>query len=101
YYKMGRFEEALEEMMRAVAVVPDDPVFLEHLGEIYLTQNRRGEGREAWLRSLELDPTNHKLAERFKAKGFGDPATEDRIRKSQGGLSNKALSSGSNLGPTR
>jgi tetratricopeptide (TPR) repeat protein len=91
YYKLGRFQEALEEMKRAVAVVPDDPVFLEHLGEICLTQNLRGEAREAWLRSLELDPTNHKLAERFKAKGFGDPATEDRIRKSQQRLSNKAL----------
>jgi tetratricopeptide (TPR) repeat protein len=91
YYKMGRFQAALEEMKRAVAVVPDDPVFLEHLGEIYLTQNLRGEAREAWLRSLELDPTNHKLAERFKAKGFGDPATEERIRKSQQRLSNKAL----------
>lgn len=91
YYKMGRFREALEEMKRAVAVVPDDPVFLEHLGEIYLTQNLPGEAREAWLRSLELDPTNHKLVERFKAKGFGDPATEERIQKSQQRLSNKAL----------
>jgi tetratricopeptide (TPR) repeat protein len=91
YYKMGRFQEALEEMKRAIAVVPDDPVFLEHLGEIYLTQNLRGEAREAWLRSLELDPTNHKLAERFKAKDFGDPATEERIQKSQQRLSNKAL----------
>jgi tetratricopeptide (TPR) repeat protein len=91
YYKMGRFQDALEEMKRAIAVVPDDPVFLEHLGEIYLTQNLRGEAREAWLRSLELDPTNHKLAERFKAKDFGDPATEERIQKSQQRLSNKAL----------
>jgi len=91
YYKMGRFQEALAEMKRAVAVVPDDPVFLEHLGDIFLTQNLGGEAREVWLRSLELDPTNHKLAERFKAKGFGDPATEERIRKSQQRLSNKAL----------
>ena len=98
---MGRFQEALEEMKRAVAVVPDDPVFLEHLGEIYLSQSLRGEAREAWLRSLELDPANQKLAERFKSKGFGDPATEERIQKSQQQLSNKALSSGTNLGPTR
>src|SRR5437660_1595039 len=98
---LPHFQQVIEEMKRAVAVVPDDPVFLEHLGEIYLSQRLLGDAREAWLRSLELDPTNHKLAERFKAKGFGDPATEERIRKSQGGLSNKALSSGSNLGPTR
>src|SRR5260370_35209196 len=70
YYRMGRFQEALAEMKRAVAVGPDDPVFLEHPGDIYLTQNLGGEAREVWPRSLELDPTNQKLAKRFKANGF-------------------------------
>lgn len=89
YFKMGRLQEALEEMKQAVAVVPDDPVFFEHLGEIYLTNNLPNDAREAWLRSLELDPMNRKLAERFKAKGFGDPATDERIRKAQQRLSQK------------
>jgi tetratricopeptide (TPR) repeat protein len=87
YFKMGRFQEALVEMKRAVAVVPDDPVFFEHLGEIYLTHHLLADAREAWLRSLELDPANNKLASRFKAQGFGDPATDDRIRKAQQRLS--------------
>src|SRR5438132_1793373 len=56
YYKMGRFQEALEEMKQAVAVVTDDPVFLEHLGDIFLTQNLRGEPREAGVRSLHIHP---------------------------------------------
>jgi tetratricopeptide (TPR) repeat protein len=89
YFKMGRFQEALVEMKRAVAVVPDDPVFFEHLGEIYLTHNLLADARESWLRSLELDPNNGKLAERFKAKGFGDPADDERIRKAQQRLSQK------------
>ena len=74
-------------MKRAVAAVPDDPVFFEHLGEIFLLNNLPTDARDAWLRSLELDPTNRKLGERFKAKGFGDPSTEERIRKAQHRLS--------------
>jgi tetratricopeptide (TPR) repeat protein len=91
YFKMGRLQEALEEMRRAVAVVPDDPVFFEHLGEICLTHQLLNDAREAWLRSLELDPTNRKLADRFKAKGFGDPAADERVRKAQQKPSNRAL----------
>src|SRR5437879_13910188 len=79
HYKMGRFQEALEEMKQAVAVVPDDPAFLEHLGEIYLSHSLLGDAREPWLRSLELDPATHKLPTRFKPKGLGDPATEERV----------------------
>lgn len=83
YFKLGRYQEALEEMKRAVEVVPDDPVFFEHLGDIYLTHNLLPQAREAWMRSLELDPKNRKLLDRFKGKGFGDPNTEERIRKAQ------------------
>ncbi len=91
YFKMGRAQEALEEMKRAVTVVPDDPIFFEHLGEICLTNNLLPDAREAWLRSLELDPSNRKLAERFKAKGFGDPAADERIRKAQQRQSQSSL----------
>jgi tetratricopeptide (TPR) repeat protein len=83
YYKLGRYQEALVEMKRAVEVVPDDPIFFEHLGDIFLTHNLLSDAREAWMRSLELDPKNRKLLDRFKAKGFGDPTTEERIRKAQ------------------
>jgi tetratricopeptide (TPR) repeat protein len=83
YFKLGRNQEALVEMKRAVDAVPDDPTFFEHLGDIYLTQNLLADAREAWMRALELDPKNRKLLDRFKAKGFGDPTTEERIRRAQ------------------
>ena len=89
YFKMGRFQEALAEMKRAVEVVPDDPVFYEHLGEIYLNNNLLPDARNAWLRSLELEPNNPKLADRFKAKGFGDPSIDERVRKAQQRLSQR------------
>lgn len=81
FYKMGRLDEALTEIKRAVALVGDDPVIFEHLGEIYLKQNLQHDAREAWLHSLELDPSNAKLIERFRERGMGDPAQEERVRR--------------------
>jgi uncharacterized protein HemY len=67
--------------MRASTLVKDDPVIYEHLGEVYLKQNLKTEAREAWLHSLELDPSNAKLIERYKSQGFGDPTLEERVRE--------------------
>lgn len=83
FFKKGLLNEALVEIKKAAALVGDDPVIFEHLGEIYLEQNLIPEGREAWLRSLELDPTNQKLMERFRHRGLGDPASEERIRQAK------------------
>jgi tetratricopeptide (TPR) repeat protein len=81
FYKMGRLDEALTQIKRAVALAGDDPVIFEHLGEIYLKQNLLHDAREAWLHSLELDPSNTKLIERFQERGMGDPAQEERVRR--------------------
>ena len=81
FFKKGLLTEALAEIKRAAALVGDDPVIYEHLGEIYLKQRQMPEAREALLRSLELDPSNSKLIERFREVGLGDPTAEERIRQ--------------------
>ncbi len=81
FFKKGLLAEALTEMKRAVALVGDDPVIYEHLGEIFLKQQHFSDGREALLHSLELDPSNDKLMQRFRELGLGDPAKEERIRQ--------------------
>lgn len=81
FFKKGLLTDALAEMKRAVALVGDDPVIYEHLGEIYLKQQHLSDGREALLHSLELDPSNDKLMQRFRELGLGDPAKEERIRQ--------------------
>ena len=73
-FKMGRFQDALEEMKRAAELVNDAPVIFEHIGEIYLLRNDREKARQSWRRSLELDPTNGKLQDRYREEGFGDPS---------------------------
>jgi tetratricopeptide (TPR) repeat protein len=72
-FKLGRVDEAFEMIQRAVALVSDDPVIFEHLGEILLSREEPEKAREAWLQSLQLDSTNENLKKRFRDAGFGEP----------------------------
>ena len=83
FFKSGLLTEALAELKRAAALVGDDPVIYEHLGDIYAKQQRLSDAREAWLHALELDPSNHKLMDRFREQGMGDPAQEERIQQAK------------------
>lgn len=89
FYKSGHLAEALTEIKRAVSLVGDDPVIYEHLGEIYVKQQNLSDAREAWLHSLELDPSNEKLFQRFREQGMGDPSQEDRIQQAKRRVSGK------------
>jgi tetratricopeptide (TPR) repeat protein len=92
FYKSGLLVEALTEIKRAVSLVGDDPVIYEHLGEIYVQQQNIADAREAWLHSLELDPSNEKLFQRFRDHGMGDPSQEIRIQQAKRRVSDKAQS---------
>jgi tetratricopeptide (TPR) repeat protein len=83
FFKSGQLTEALVELKRAATLVGDDPVIYEHLGDIYAKQQRLSDAREAWLHALELDPSNHKLMDRFREQGMGDPAQEERIQQAK------------------
>jgi tetratricopeptide (TPR) repeat protein len=70
YYQKGLYEKALQEMLRSVDIVQDDPVIFEHLGEIYQKLGHLRESREAWERSLEIDPENEDLKEKLEKVHF-------------------------------
>lgn len=89
FYKSGMLAEALMEIKKAVALVGDDPVIYEHLGEIYLKQQKVSDAREAWLHSLEIDPSNEKLLQRFREQGLANPTYEDRIQQAKRRVSEK------------
>jgi tetratricopeptide (TPR) repeat protein len=90
FYKSGMLAEALTEIKKAVSLVGDDPVIYEHLGEIYMKQQRSADARDAWLHSLELDPSNEKLLQRFREQGMTNPAYEDRIQQAKRRVAEKA-----------
>ena len=52
YYRQGRLDEALDYLIRAVNVLPDDPIILEHLGIVLHEHGRAPEAVEMLQRSL-------------------------------------------------
>ena len=72
-FKVGRSEEALATINRALLLVSDDPVIFEHLGEIHLQRQELEKAQKAWKRSIELDSSNERLIDRFRDQGFGEP----------------------------
>ena len=67
-FKLGDHERALRELLRASEKMrPEDPVVLEHIGDVYQAQGKAREALLSWERALELDAANSKLAEKIRA----------------------------------
>jgi tetratricopeptide (TPR) repeat protein len=56
YYRLGRFDEAVEPMERAAELLPTDPIINDHLGTSTGWSGDRGEARFQWERALEPRP---------------------------------------------
>ncbi len=52
-YRLGRYEEALQELERAAGKESPDPVILDHLGDAYLAVGRVADARQTWQRALK------------------------------------------------
>ena len=53
YYKKGEFEKALEYLQKAIEIVPDDPIMLEHVGDAYLMLDDKTNALKFYKKSLE------------------------------------------------
>jgi Flp pilus assembly protein TadD len=62
YYRLGRFEEAVEELEIAIELRPNDPVINDHLGDAYWQVGRRHEARYQWQRALSFKPEADQVA---------------------------------------
>ncbi len=57
FYKMNRLEEAMSRIQEAVALSEKpDPTLFEHLGDVFAKLNKPVKAREAWGKSLKLEP---------------------------------------------
>merc|ERR1711960_75995 len=69
YYRLGRYEDAVEELERAVLITPIDPTINDHLGDAYWHVGREREARFQWERALKGDPEpDAEQVEKIKAK---------------------------------
>ncbi len=68
-YRQGKYDQALENLKRAVENLPrEDAVVFEHLGDVYSKLNRVSQALESWQKAKTLDPSNRNLATKIDAQ---------------------------------
>jgi tetratricopeptide (TPR) repeat protein len=65
YYRQGDLESALDQLIRAVNLVGDDPIVLEHLGDCLRDLDRIEEARRTYERALEAGAPRDRIQERL------------------------------------
>jgi tetratricopeptide (TPR) repeat protein len=74
-----RFQEAQEPLERAAREFPNDPVVLEHLGDLYSRLEDLTAAKQAWRAALEAGPSNpDSLREKLEATDVGPSGGEQR-----------------------
>jgi len=84
HYRKGKYEEALNELLRAAQnLTKDDPIVFEHIGDTYSKLNRVPQALDFWQKSIALNPENKVLGDKIeKTKttiSKGPPAKINRI----------------------
>lgn len=84
YYRKGKYEEALNELLRAVQnLKSDDAIVFDHIGDTYSKLNRIAQALEFWQKAITLDPGNKLLADKIEktrtTMSKGSPEKINRI----------------------
>jgi Flp pilus assembly protein TadD len=61
YYRMGRYEEAVRELEKAVELKAGDPVINDHLGDAYWKVGRKLEAKFQWNHAKASNPEHEDL----------------------------------------
>ena len=67
-YRLGRYEDAVQPMLRAVELTPDDPVINDHLGDVLWKVGRKREAEFQWRRALSFGPAADLDMDRIRRK---------------------------------
>lgn len=67
-YRLGRYQEAVKPMLRAVELTPDDPVINDHLGDVLWMVGRKREAEFQWRRALSFGPSDDLDMDRVRKK---------------------------------
>lgn len=62
YFKLGRYEDARPHLERAAALIVNDPVILEHLGDLYRAIGDHGRARTFYRWAVRMDSDNRDLS---------------------------------------
>lgn len=61
YFKLGRYDEARPHLERAAALIVNDPVILEHLGDLYRALGDHGRARAFYRWAVKMDSDSPEL----------------------------------------
>jgi Flp pilus assembly protein TadD len=92
YFRLGRYQDAVEPMEKASLLEPVDPIVTDHLGDVYWAAGRQLEARFQWRRALSFSP-EEKDAVRIRRKleiGL------DAVLKEEGAKPLEAVKAGAN-----
>lgn len=67
-YKMGKYDEALVQMQKALKAAEPDPTLFDHQGDIYMALNQKDMAREYWIKALELKPDDDTIRAKLNQK---------------------------------
>ncbi|HIE30612.1 TPA: tetratricopeptide repeat protein [Candidatus Poribacteria bacterium] len=66
YFKLGRTDDALVELEKAVKYFPNSAEVRDHLGDVYLKKGLTEKAIDQWKKALELEPDNEKLQAKLR-----------------------------------
>ena len=75
-YKKGNAQEALKNILKAVNNGGDDPVLLDHLGDVYFKLGEIDKAKSMWQKSLELDKNNISVKKKLEKTANNNPTDE-------------------------
>jgi tetratricopeptide (TPR) repeat protein len=67
-YKMGKYDEALVQMKKAMKTETEDPVLYDHEGDIYAALKQQARARESWQKALDLKPDDETIRAKLESK---------------------------------
>nr|MBN2277955.1 tetratricopeptide repeat protein [candidate division Zixibacteria bacterium] len=65
-YRLGDYDQALEQLLKAYQSEKNDPVVTEHIGDVYAAMGDRKNAALYWNLALDLDPENRNLKEKLE-----------------------------------
>jgi tetratricopeptide (TPR) repeat protein len=67
-YKLGKYDEALVQMKKAIGPNTDDPLIYDHQGDIYSALKQDSLARESWEKALELKPDDQTIRDKLNPR---------------------------------
>jgi tetratricopeptide (TPR) repeat protein len=70
YFKQKKYEQARETISEAQELMPDDPIIMEHLGDVYDKLNENNKAVLWWKESYIADPENDTVKKKLESNNI-------------------------------